>query len=132
MRTTVEIVTVTDSAGQSHVLPEHTVTLINNTTAARKPAVWKGPQVLSAKRAALSDSPALYFNPDRWLGANDRPDDADDKQKEVPAWHAFGAGGKAYPGRAFAEIEMMSMMATLSKDCSLDMIVDEKTILSRR
>ena len=128
MRTTVEPVTVIDSKGQSHVLPENTVTLINNAAAARNPAVWKRPQVSSAKRAALSDSPALYFNPDRWLGTNDRPDEADDKNIEVPAWHVFGAGGRACPGRAFAQIEMTSVMATLLKDYSLELIVDEKTL----
>ena len=128
MRTTVEPVTVIDSKGQSHVLSENTITLINNAAAARNPAVWKRPQVSSAKRAALSDSPALYFNPDRWLGTNDRPDDADGKDKEVPAWHAFGAGGRACPGRAFAQIEMTSVMATLLKDYSLELIVDEKTL----
>ena len=128
MRTTVEPVTVIDSKDQSHVLSENTITLINNAAAARNPAVWKRPQVSSAKRAALSDSPALYFNPDRWLGTNDRPDDADGKDKEVPAWPAFGAGGRACPGRAFAQIEMTSVMATLLKDYSLELIVDEKTL----
>lgn len=128
MRKTVEPVTVIDSKGQTHVLPENIVTLINNAAAARNPAVWKRPQVSSAERAALSDSPALYFNPDRWLGTNDRPDEADGRDKEVPAWHAFGAGGRACPGRAFAQIEMTSVMATLLKDYSLELIVDEKTL----
>ena len=125
MRTVVEPVTVVDSKGQSHQLPQNTVTLINNAAAARNPAVWKRPQVSSVRRTALSDSPALYFNPDRWLGTNDRPDDVDGKDQDVPAWHAFGAGGRACPGRAFAQIEMTSVMATLLKDYSLELIVDE-------
>jgi cytochrome P450 len=76
MRTTVEPVTVVDSKGQSHMIPKNTLTLINNAAAARNPAVWKKPQVAPERRAALSDSPALYFNPERWLGTDDRLDDA--------------------------------------------------------
>ena len=125
MRATVEPVTIVDSHRQSHVLPENTLTLINNAAAARNPAVWKKPQVSATRRAALSDSPALYFSPDRWLGTDDRPDDA---KGDTPAWHAFGAGGRACPGRAFAQIEMTSVMATLLKDFSLELIVNEKTL----
>ena len=128
MRTVVEPVTVVDSKGQSHDLPKNTVALINNAAAARNPAVWKRPPVSSVRRTALSDSPALYFSPDRWLGTNDRPDDVDDKDKGVPAWHAFGAGGRACLGRAFAQIEMTSVMATLLRDYSLELIVDDKTL----
>ena len=103
--------------------------LLNNAAAARNPAVWKRPPVASARRAALSDSPALFFNPERWLGTDDKPDDGDSHaDKDVPAWHAFGAGGRACPGRAFAQIEMTSVMATLLKDHSLELIVDEKTL----
>ena len=39
MRATVEPVTIVDSLRQSHVLPENTLTLINNAAAARNPAV---------------------------------------------------------------------------------------------
>lgn len=128
MRETVEPVTVIDSTGQSHELPKNTLTLINNAAAARNPKVWRRPEVSSTRRAALSDSPALYFNPDRWVGTTDRPDDANGKDKDVPAWHAFGAGGRACPGRAFAQITLTSVMATLLKDYSFELVVDEKTL----
>lgn len=125
MRKTVEAVTVIDSKGQSHVIPENTLALIDNAAAARNPAIWKRPQVAPERRAALSDSPALYFNPERWLGTDDRPDDV---RGSLPAWHAFGAGGRACPGRTFAQIELTSVMATLLKDYSLELVVDEKTL----
>ena len=128
MRTTVEAVTVVDSNGQSHVLPKDTLALINNAAAARNPTVWKKPHVSPERRTALSDSPALFFNPDRWLGTDDRPDSTEAKDKNIPAWYAFGAGGRACPGRAFAQIEMTSVMATLLKDYSLELIVDKKTL----
>ncbi|MCJ1405148.1 hypothetical protein MMC11_008374 [Xylographa trunciseda] len=128
MRETVEPVTVVDSKGQSHKIPKNTLTLINNAAAARNPAVWIRPQVSSARRAALSDSPALYFNPDRWLGTDDRPDNEDRNDKNLLAWHAFGGGGRVCPGRAFAQIEMTSVMAKLLTDNSLELMVDEKTL----
>ena len=125
VRRTVEAVTVFDSKGRSHVIPEDTLSLINTGAAARNPAVWTKPQVAPERRAALSDSPALYFNPERWLGTNDRPDDA---KGTLPVWHAFGAGGRACPGRTFAQIEMTSVMATLFREYSLELIVSEKTL----
>ena len=125
MRTTVEPVAVVDSKGQSHLIPKNTLTLINNAAAARNPTVWRKPQVAPDRRATLSDSPALYFDPERWLGTDDRPDDV---KGGLPAWHAFGAGGRACPGRTFAQIELTSVMATLLKEYSLELIVDDKTL----
>lgn len=118
MKTTVEPLTLVDSKGQSHAIPERFLTLINTAAAARNPAAWKMPTVTPERRDALSDSPALYFNPERWLGMDDEPDE----------WHAFGAGGRACPGKAFAQIEMTSVMATLLKDYSLELVVDLKTL----
>ena len=122
MRKVVEPVTVVDSRGQSHAISADTLALIDNAAAARNPAVWKKPSVTDERKAALSDSPALYFNPKRWLGTDDRPDDL---KGTLPAWHAFGAGGRACPGRTFAQIELTSVMATLFKEYSLELLVDE-------
>ena len=125
VRRTVEAVTLVDSKGKSHVIPEDTLSLINTGAAARNPAVWTKAEVAPERRAALSDSPALYFNPERWLGTNDRPDDV---KGTLPIWRAFGAGGRACPGRTFAQIEMTSVMVTLFKEYSLELIVSEKTL----
>ena len=124
VRRTVEAVTLVDSKGRSHVIPEDSLSLINTGAAARNPAIWTKPEVTPERRAALSDSPAPYFNPERWLGTNDRPDDV---KGTLPIWRAFGAGGRACPGRMFAQIEMTSAMATLFKEYSLELIVSEKT-----
>ena len=78
MRITLEPVTVVDSKGQSHVISENTLALINNAAAAGNPALWKISQVIFKRRAALLDSPALYFNSKRWLGIDDRLDDVKD------------------------------------------------------
>lgn len=118
MRRTIEAVTVINSRG----ILKNTLTLINNAAADRNPAVWKKRNIPVQRRATLSDSPALYFNPDRWLGTDDGPDDA---KGALPAWHAFGAGSRACPGRTFAQIELTSVIATLLEDYSLELIIDK-------
>ena len=128
MRKTIEPVTIVDSAGRSHNIPKDTLTLINSAASARNPRVWDRPAVPYVHRAALSDSPALYFNPERWLGTNDKPEEVADNDKKTRPWHAFGAGGRACPGRAFAQIEITSVMATLLKDYSFELIVDQSTL----
>ena len=124
MRKPVESVTKVDS-GQSNLIPENTLALINNTATTRNSSQWKRPDVSRERRAALSESPALYFDPDRGLGTDDRPGDA---KGELPAWHVFGAGGRAFPRRTFAHIELTSGMATLLIDYSLEVIASDKTL----
>ena len=125
LRKVVEAVTVVDALGKLYRIPEGTLALIDYSGAARNPRVWKRPTVAQERRAALSDSPALYFNPDRWLGTDDRLDDV---KGEVPAWQAFGTGGRACPGRAFAQIEMTSMMVAIFKDYSLELVVTDQVL----
>ncbi|KAI9692657.1 MAG: hypothetical protein M1820_009491 [Bogoriella megaspora] len=128
MRKTTEPVVLTDSNGKSHEMPPNILTLINNAAAARNPHSWKRPKVSAQRRAALSDSPALYLNPNRWLGTDDKPDEIKSKENELPNWSPFAAGGRACPGRAFAQIEMTSVMATLFKSYSLELVVDAVTL----
>ena len=125
LRKAVEAVTVVDALGKSYRIPEGTIVLVNYSGAARNSRVWKRPSVAQERSAALSDSPALYFNPDRWLENDDRPDDV---REEVPTWQAFGAGGRACPGRAFAQIEMTSMMVAIFKDYSLELVVTDRIL----
>ncbi|KAI9692683.1 MAG: hypothetical protein M1820_009477 [Bogoriella megaspora] len=130
MRKSVVPVTLSDSKGESHQIPPDTLTLINNAAAARNPHQWKKPQVSPQRSAELSDSPALYFNPDRWLGTDDKPDEVSGTS-QIPSWSAFAAGGRACPGRAFAQIEMTAVMATLFKQYSLELAVDD-ALLQRK
>jgi cytochrome P450 len=62
----------------------------------------------------LSDSPAWYFDPDRWL---------DEKDQNLATWTAFGAGGRGCPGKEFANIELTAAMVTLFKFYSLKLVV---------
>jgi cytochrome P450 len=114
MRKTLSPVTLVDSDNIAHQIPENTLALINNAGAARNPRTWKRSEVSKERRETLSDSPALYFDPDRWL---------DEKNQKLASWTAFGAGGRVCPGKEFANIELTAAMATLFKLYSLELVV---------
>lgn len=125
MRKTSDSVTIVDADNQSHQIPANTLTLINNAGASRNPRNWRNkPTAPADRRAAVSDSPALYFNPERWLDMNERSS----KDAKSTNWTAFGAGGRVCPGKMFAQIELHAAMATLFKDYSLQLVVDDKTL----
>lgn len=129
MRKVIEPVTVIDSSGQSHIIPADTLTPIPYAAAFRNPAIWKRPSVQATTEPDLLDSPALYFNPDRWMGTfEDLSEDALVQDSEFPTWYAYGQGPRSCPGRAFAQIEMTAVMATLFKHHSLELEVDDKVV----
>ncbi|TVY13635.1 Cytochrome P450 2J3 [Lachnellula arida] len=127
MRKALAPVTLVDSHGGSHHIPENTLTLINNAGAARNPNNWDRPKVPAERSDTLSDSPALNVNPDRWLEEVDGDDNSSSKNRDLATWTAFGAGGRACPGKEFANIQLTSAMATLFKFYSLELVVEEKT-----
>ncbi|KAI9712831.1 MAG: hypothetical protein M1820_001453 [Bogoriella megaspora] len=125
MRKTLEPVAITDYEDNVHSLPANTLTLISNAGAARNPKNWRGKPIISDNRkAALSESPALYFNPNRWLEKGRVSSNGINEM----TWTAFGAGGRACPGRMFAQIELHAAVATLFKDYSLELVVDATTL----
>lgn len=127
MRKALKPVTLVDSHGRPHHIPENTLALINNAGAARNPNNWDRPKVPAERSAALSDSPALYINPDRWLTEVNEDDDSRSNNHDRATWTAFGAGARACPGKEFANVELISAMATLFKFYSLELVVEKKT-----
>lgn len=131
LRRVVEPITVVDSDGISHHIPAGTLAFPNTSAAYKNPKFWRHAEVSEDRKTALSNSPALYFNPDRWLDEKGLVKETTipvTPTREVPDWWGFGQGARACPGKAFAQIEMTSAMATLFKDYSLELVVSDETL----
>ncbi|KAI9691058.1 MAG: hypothetical protein M1822_008678 [Bathelium mastoideum] len=127
LRKTATATTVIDSNGSSHLIPENTLCLPNLAASFRHPAKWSKSNISRAKRAELHDSPAIDFDPSRWLDAGE---DVVDKETDSPLHWPFGQGARSCPGRAFAQAEMIAAVATIFKDYSLQLVVDDATLES--
>lgn len=79
------------------------------------------------RRAALHDSPALDFNPSRWLENDNGNAESEGKDDTAPLLFPFGQRPHSCPGRVFAQTEMTAALATILKDYSLELVVDEQT-----
>lgn len=125
LRQTVATTTVVDSKGKSHVLPEKTLCLIDFAAAFRNPATSAEREISPERRAELHDSPAYHFDPSRWLEGNN---DVETEDNGTPVYWPFGQGPRSCPGKAFAQVEMIAVMATIFKDYSLELVVVEESI----
>ena len=121
---------VIDSKGETHALPEKTLCLLNFSAAFQNPSAWNRRAVSAERRAELHDSPALDFDPSRWLESGDVTAAAETKDGSVPLLYPFGQGPHSCPGRLFAQVEMTAAVATILKDYSLELVVDEQTTRS--
>jgi cytochrome P450 len=119
-RLTIAPTTLVDSNGKSHVVPANTTCLINVAGTLQNPNVWCPRSVPPARRTELHHSPAIDFDPSRWLGASDN------SEKYFP----FGTGSRQCPGKPFAQVEMLAFIARLLKQYALELIVDDATLSS--
>ena len=115
-RKTVRQASVTDSKGVSHVLPAGTTIMIDLAALGRHPSLWPVKDESDILKQARGRSPALQFNPSRWL-VRDR------------AAFAFSAGHRMCPGKKFAETEMCAMIARFFKQFSLRLVPHHQDIL---
>lgn len=118
---------VVDSQGETHTIPERTLCLLNLSAAFRNPSTWNRRPISAACRAELHDSPALDFDPSRWLKGDDTSAAADGQDSTVPLLFPFGQGPRSCPGRLFAQVEMTAVLATIFSSYSLELVVDEQT-----
>lgn len=125
MRQTVAATTVVDSSGITHVIPENKLCLIDFAAAFQNPKTWPERQISPERRHELRNSPAYHFDPSRWLDAGS--DDLKNAKNSTPVYWPFGQGPRACIGRQFAQVEMTAVLATLFKDHSLELVVDEET-----
>lgn len=137
-RIAAESLTIKDASDKVHIIPAGTLTLIDLAAANRNPSTWThhphDNNFSAVQRAQITKSPALYFNPERWLNQSSiNPGarvDADIKHHDSNASFnfSFGHGPRACPGRTFAQVEMTAIMATFFKDYSLELVVSDKTL----
>ena len=125
LRRTVTATPVVDSKGRNATIPDNTFVVLNFAAAFKNPALWRQREVLAERRAELHDSPAIYFDPSRWLPGGDT---LDTNESDAPVHWPFGQGPRQCPGKGFAQIEMTAAMATIFKDYSLELAVDEETL----
>ena len=129
MRKTVAAMTVVDSKGNSHTIPADTLCLPNFAAAFRNPAVWAQPKLSADRRAELHDSPAIQFDPSRWLkGDGMDNEEGASGESDNPKHYPFGQGPRSCPGRAFAQTEMTAAVATILKGHTLELVVDENLV----
>ncbi|PVI03882.1 cytochrome P450 [Periconia macrospinosa] len=119
-RLTVAPTTLVDSKGKSHLVPADTTCLINVAAALQNPDRWTPSDVSLERRAELHYSQAIDFDPTRWLR------DLDESEIYFP----FGYGPRQCPGKPFAQVEMVAFLATLLKNHTIELIVDDGTLKS--
>ena len=123
-------INVVDSKGKTHAIPEKTLCLLNFSAAFRNPSTWNRRSVSAERRAELHNSPALDFDPARWLESGDVTAVAENKDGTAPLLFPFGQGPHSCPARLFAQVEMTAVLATILKNHSLELVMDEQTTRS--
>lgn len=109
---------VEDSQGRSRVIPKNTIVMVNFAATYHDPTRWTQRDISTARKKELHDSPALYFDPHRWL-RNEGP------ETQIPP---FGVGPRSCIGKAFAQVEMVAFIATVFKEYSVELVVPNETL----
>ncbi|KAL8915823.1 MAG: hypothetical protein Q9172_006636 [Xanthocarpia lactea] len=111
-RKTVRQTTVTDSQGANHVIPAETIIMIDVAAMGRHAKYW--PSDIQRNQ----HSPALDFDPSRWLKSDKTQEDQGKWNNSFP----FSSGHRMCPGKRFAEVEMCAMVAWVFSRFSLRLI----------
>ncbi|KAL8850955.1 MAG: hypothetical protein Q9221_004155 [Calogaya cf. arnoldii] len=122
-RKSVRQTTVTDSKGASHAIPANTIIMIDVAAMGRHPHYWPS---ASSGTGHDQTSPALDFNPSRWLQSESQGDQG--KGASFP----FSSGHRMCPGKKFAEVEMCAIVARVLSQFSLRLLPDEVVVEQAR
>jgi cytochrome P450 len=122
-RKAVRETTVTDSKGTSHIIPADTVIMIDVAAIGRHTGYWAS---AGTPAESKEHSPALDFDPSRWLKT-----EGQGEQKNEAAF-PFSAGHRMCPGKRFAEVEMCAMVARFFSQFSLRLEPDESDALEAK
>ena len=117
-------VSVQDSAGALHTIPPQTACMLNFAACHHNPANWAPANGAAAQRAELANSPALNFQPERFLGNRQ----AGKSNPSAPTFFPFGQGWRQCPGERFAAVEMTAVFATIYKSYSVELEVPAETL----
>ena len=130
LRTTVAPLPVVDSKGKRCVIPPNTTCVQDFAAAFRNPNTWARKEgVPASRRLELHDSPALDWDPARWLEGSDGSDlEHQTSDGEALIYFPFGQGGRACLGKSFALIEMVAAIMTLLKNHNLELSVQDSTV----
>ncbi|KAL9100072.1 MAG: hypothetical protein Q9163_004513 [Psora crenata] len=108
------------SNGRDYTVPPDTLILINTSAAHRNPKYW--PAVVPT----VGDGPPYpvsSFNPSRWLNQDkDSPAFSPTPGSYVP----FSDGPRACMGKRFAQAQFCAVLATIFKEYSVELAVDDK------
>ncbi|KAL8751470.1 MAG: hypothetical protein Q9184_006058, partial [Pyrenodesmia sp. 2 TL-2023] len=118
-RKSIRQTTVTDSKGASHLIPADTVLMIDVAAMGRHPQYWPSENTGTGPNQT---SPALDFNPSRWLKSETQEDLG--KGAAFP----FSSGHRMCPGKRFAEVEMCAMIARFFSQFSLRLEPDDNDV----
>lgn len=120
IRTTIGPTIVTDLSGKQHRIPENTTCVMNFSAAFQNPAIWSRVAMPNERRKELHYSHAIDFDPRRWL--------RDGENMNIEHFWPFAAGYRKCPGRHFAQVEIVGVLAALLKNHSIELMVDEESL----
>lgn len=126
---------VEDAAGERHTIPPDTACMLNFAACHRNPTYWTPADEPATRRAELAHSPAINFQPERFLGVPSGRQSGKAQQKRasksthaVPEFFPFGQGWRQCPGERFAAVEMTAVFATVYKTHSVELVVEPETL----
>ncbi|KAL9640525.1 MAG: hypothetical protein Q9204_000672 [Flavoplaca sp. TL-2023a] len=122
-RKTVRQTSVTDYEGTSHTIPANTLIMIDVAAMGRHPRQWPS---TNPRIGQNQDSPALDFNPSRWLKSEGQEDRGEKSASP------FSSGHRMCPGKKFAEVEMCAIVARIFSQFSLRLVPDDVIIEQAR
>lgn len=122
IRHTVAPTQIIDSLGKHHTVPANTTCIMDFSAACQNPNIWSTKKVSEEHRRKLHHSHAIDFDPKRW--SNEAIATRDE------SFWPFAKGYRKCPGRRFAQISIISTIATLLKTHCVKLAVDESTVLA--
>jgi cytochrome P450 len=117
VRITVAPTLVTDSLGRQHTIPKGTTCAVDFAAAFQNPSAWEPNATSIRERERLHNSHAIDFNPRRWLGSTEKAN--------TDYYWPFGSGYRKCPGRHFAQTQLVAVLATIFKDYSLQLKIED-------